>query len=208
MTGMPDPVHRPAGAPFGARLPLAFTGTLEQAREHAIRVLSDGYAYDALTEDEFEWRLGQLSSATTPAEVQALISDLPAPGTGAIPLSYSASPAPVADRIRGLMSDIKRDGVWRLPERLRVTATMSSIRLDLRQAILPTGCTIDVRAIMANVTIIVPPTVAVDFDVTPIMASAYNDSARAMATFGAPHIHVRGTALMAEVRVRRREPRY
>jgi len=204
MSGMTDSARSPYGSPPGA----ALTGTLEQAREHAIRVLSDGYAYDALTEDEFEWRLGQLSGTSTPAEVQALIADLPAPGAGATPPPYAATPAPSEERIRGLMSDVRRDGVWRVPQLLRVKATMSSIRLDLRQAIIPAGCTIDVRAIMANVAIIVPPTLAVDFDVTPIMGSAYSDSARAMATFGAPHIRVRGRAFMAEVRVRRREPRY
>ena len=185
----------------------ALTGTLEEAREHAIRVLSDGYAYDALTEDEFEWRLGQLSGTSSPAEVQALIADLGAPGTTTAPPAWAATPAPTEERIRGLMSEIRRDGVWRVPQRLRVRATMSSIRLDLRQAVLPPGCTIDVRAVMSNVTIIVPPGLAVDFDVMPIMASACNDSARAVATFGAPHIRVRGSAFMAEVRVRQREPR-
>jgi hypothetical protein len=201
---MTDSAHSPFGSPPGA----ALTATLEQAREHAIRVLSDGYAYDVLTEDEFEWRLGQLSGTSSPAEVQALIADLPTPGAVAAPLAYTATPAPANERIRGLMSEVRRDGVWRVPQMLSVKATMSSIRLDLRQAIIPADCTIDVRAIMANVAIIVPPTLAVDFDVTPIMGSAYSDTARAMAMFGAPHIRVRGRAFMAEVRVRRRELRY
>ena len=204
MTGMTDSAHSPYGSPPGA----ALAATLEQAREHAIRVLSDGYAYDAITEDEFEWRLGQLSGTNSPAEVQALIADLPMPGANTPQLAYGATPVPSEERIRGLMSEVRRDGVWRVPQLLRVKATMSSIRLDLRQAIIPAGCTIDVRAIMANVAIIVPPTLAVDFDVTPIMGSAYSDTARAVATFGAPHVRVRGRAFMAEVRVRRREPRY
>jgi hypothetical protein len=204
MTGMTDSAHSPYGSPPGGEL----TGSLEQAREHAIRVLSDGYAYDALTEDEFEWRLGQLSGTHSPAEVQALIADLPSPSAAATSLAYATTPAPVAERIRGLMSDIKRDGAWRVPQQLRVKATMSSVRLDLREAIIPPGCTIDVRAIMSSVTIIVPPGLAVDFDVTPIMASTSNDSARSAPAFGAQQIRVRGNAFMAEVQVRRRDPRY
>jgi hypothetical protein len=112
------------------------------------------------------------------------------------------------DRIRGVMSDIRRDGVWRLPQHLRVSAVMSSVRLDLRQAVIPPGCVIEVRAIMANVSIIVPPSVPVDFDVSPFMGTARNDSSGAPASFGAPVVHVRGSAFMSEVRVRMRDPRY
>ena len=184
----------------------ALAAALEQAREHAIRVLSDGFAYDALTEDEFEWRLGQLSLANTPAEVQTLIADLPAPGTPA-PAS-AAVPTRGYDRIRGVMSEIRREGMWRLPQRLRVSAVMSNVRLDLRQAVIPSGCLIEVKAFMANVTIVVPPGLPVDFDVSPIMASARNDSSRVPAAFGAPVVQVRGSAFMAEVRVRMRDSRY
>lgn len=185
----------------------ALAEAVEQAREHAIRVLSDGFAYDALTEDEFEWRLGQLSLANSPAEVQALIADLPTPGAMTAQ-TYAGVPARSEERIRGIMSEVRRDGVWRLPQRLMVSAVMSNVRLDLRQAVIPPGCTIEVRAIMANVTIVAPPGLAVDFDVSPIMGSARNDSARVPAAFRAPLVHVRGSAFMAEVRVRMREVRY
>lgn len=184
----------------------ALAAALDQAREHAIRVLSDGFAYDALTEDEFEWRLGQLSLANSPAEVQALIADLPARGTPS-PAAPTV-PARGYDRIRGVMSEIRREGVWRLPQRLRVSAVMSNVRLDLRQAVIPPGCLIEVRAFMANVTIVVPPGLPVDFDVSPIMASARNDSAHVPAASGAPVVQVRGSAVMAEVRVRMRDSRY
>lgn len=197
--------------PPGSTAPVpgsALAGALEQAREHAIRVLSDGFAYDALNEDEFEWRLGQLSLANSPAEVQALIADLPTRGTTSRTGDYAAPPARSEERIRGVMSEVRRDGAWRLPQRLMVSAVMSDIRLDLRQAVIPPGCTIEVSAIMANVTILVPPGLPVDFDVSPIMGSARNDSTRVPPAFGAPLVHVRGRAIMAEVRVRMREMRY
>jgi len=206
---MSHPMNRPY-VPTGSTAPepgSALAAALEQAREHAIRVLSDGFAYDALTEDEFEWRLGQLSLANSPVEVQALIADLPAPGTTPAP-GYSALPVRSEDRIRGVMSEIRKDGVWRLPQRLLVSAVMSSVRLDLRQAVIPPGCIIEVRAIMGNVSIIVPPGLPVEFDVSPFMGTARNDSSRAPAAFGAPLVHVRGTAFMAEVRVRMRDTRY
>jgi hypothetical protein len=211
---MTDPMNRPYVAPQssppepGSALAVA----VEEARERAIRVLSDGYAYDALTEDEFEWRLGQLSLAHSPAEVQALIADLPArggpatPGFGGDP--YSGTLAPARDRIRGIMSEVRRDGPWRLPQRLKVSAVMSNVRLDLRQAVIPPGCVIEVRAIMASVLVLVPPGLPVEFDVSPFMGTARNDSSRMPAAFGAPVVRVTGSAVMAEVRVRVREMRY
>jgi len=206
---MTDP-NRP---PIAPKSPTPEPGSMqalavEQAREHAIRVLSDGFAYDALAEDEFEWRLGQLSLASSPAEVQALIADLPAPGIAPSTASYAGLPVPAEERIRGIMSEVRRDGAWRLPRRLSVRAVMSSVRLDLRRALIPPGCLIEVRATMAEVQIIVPPGLPVEFDVSPIMGSARNDSARYPAAPGAPMVRVTGNAFMAEVRVRVRELRY
>lgn len=212
---MTNPLDRPsagpqAAAPEPGRLQAL---AVEQAREHAIRVLSDGFAYDALTEDEFEWRLGQLSLANSPAEVQILIADLPGPGTTPSSASYSSGAlagvsVPAEERIRGIMSEVRRDGAWRLPRRLEVRALMSNIRLDLRRALVPPGCLIEVRATMAAVHIIVPPGLPVEFDISPIMGSARNESTRYAAAPGAPVVRVTGSALMAEVRVRVRELRY
>lgn len=211
---MTDPMNRPyvpsrSAAPEpGSALALA----VEQARERAIRVLSDGYAYDTLTEDEFEWRLGQLSLANSPAEVQSLIADLPAGGSRAVTSAYAGGAygvaAPARERISGIMSEVRRDGPWRLPQRLDVSAVMSNVRLDLRQAVIPSDCVIEVRAVMASVSIIVPPGLPVEFDVSPFMGAARNDSSRVPAAFGAPRIRVTGSAVMAEVRVRAREMRF
>ena len=207
---MNDPFLRPrSDAPDDSALAHA----TELARERAIRVLSDGYAYDALTEDEFEWRLGQLSHANTPSDVQALIADLPSAGADGTPAagrfpSPLASSATGEERVTGFMSEVRREGIWQLPTRLRVSAVMSSVRIDLRQAIIPPGCTIEVRAIMGNVSIIAPPGLPVQFDVTPVMGTARNDSTRIPAAFGAPLVRVTGRAVMAEVRVRVRDLRY
>jgi hypothetical protein len=186
---------------------------VDQARERAIRVLSDGYAYDALTEDEFEWRLGQLSFANSPAEVQALIADLPSAGANPLTAAYAGGtyagvPAPPAERIRGIMSEVRREGPWRLPLRLEVKAVMSNVRLDLRRAVIPPGCLIEVRAVMAEVQIIVPPGLPVELDVSPIMGTARNDSTSYPVAAGAPTVRVNGSAFMAQVRVRVREMRY
>ena len=212
---MTDPLNPPYAAPRSVAPEPGSVPALavEEAREHAIRVLSDGYAYDALTEDEFEWRLGQLSLANSPAEVQALIADLAAAGAATNAASrtggtYYGVAGVAKERIRGIMSEVRRVGAWQLPQHLEVRALMSNVRLDLRQAVIPPGCVIEVSAVMAAVHIIVPPGLPVEFDVSAIMASARNDSTRVPAVLGAPVVRVRGSAFMAEVRVRVREMRY
>jgi hypothetical protein len=181
-------------------------GSLDEARERAIRLLTDGFAYDLITVEEFEWRLGQLSSADSPRGIDALVADLGAVGQGGVPVRVAGA-SPVAEgRILGIMSETRREGPWRVPQRLRVKAIMSEVRVDLRYAVLPPSCTISVSAIMANVQFIVPPGMVVEFDVTPIMATARND-VRAQRLDGQfqPHVRIHGSAVMAEVRVRVRD---
>lgn len=177
---------------------------MDQSRERAVKLLSDGYAFDRLSESEFEWRLGRLSSIESPAQVDALVADL---------LTRAPAHAPVLDappiperRILAVMSNSRHTGVWLVPSVLDVAAVMSEVQLDLRYANIPAICTIDVGAVMANVTIIVPPGLPVHFDVSAIMGSTRNDAiAMSYSTPGVPLITVKGYAFMAEVRVKVRD---
>jgi hypothetical protein len=209
MVAMNDPMTPPYTAP-GPPAPGSSLGlAVEDARQRAIRLLSDGYAYDVLTEAEFEWRLGQLSLANSPAEVEALVTDLTRANHPHLPPATvpGSVVAPAEERIVGIMSESRRQGPWRVPQRLRILAVMSNMRIDLRYAIIPEGCTIEVRAIMANVGIIAPPGMMIDFDVSPVMGTTRNDASRVPASgYWAPHVRVKGSAVMSEVRVRVREP--
>ena len=193
-TPLPSASHPLAGTP---------SASLDEARERAIRLLTDGFAYDVITVEEFERRLGLLSHADTPRAIDALVADLGTPArTGLVPGPMAAAAA-AEGRILGIMSQTRREGPWRVPQRLRVKAVMSEVRVDLRYAVIPPGCTIDVSAIMANVHVIVPPGMVVDFDVTPIMASARNDvRAQALDGYLQPEVRIVGSAVMAEVRVK------
>jgi hypothetical protein len=201
MTDYPMPYSPPRHAADHAPL------SVDDTRERAIRLLTDAYAYDVITEEEFEWRLGQMIHADSPHAIEALVADLvaPAPAATAVTRGYSPVFEPEG-RVLGIMSETRRRGPWRVPQRLRVKAIMSDMKIDLRYAVLPPACTIDLSAIMANVTFIVAPGMIVDFDVTSVMAAAGND-ARAAATsaYMLPHVRIQGMAIMAEVRVKVRE---
>ena len=182
----------------------AVSPSLDEARARAGRLLTDGFAYDAITVEEFEWRLERLSRADTPPAIDALVADLATAGRSLAPgISASSAIVPTEGRIVGIMSETRRVGPWRVPQRLRVTAVMSEVKIDLRYAALTPGCMIDVTAVMANVSVIVPPGLVVDFDVSSIMASTRNDShADGAGRYTLPHRRIIGTAVMAEVRVR------
>ncbi|MFL5606615.1 MAG: hypothetical protein ACJ8AD_09235 [Gemmatimonadaceae bacterium] len=201
MTDTPMPYSPPRLAADHAPL------SLDDARERAIRLLTDGYAYDVISEEEFEWRLSQMIHADSPYAIESLVSDLVAPAQSGTGVSRGYSPVFEPEgRVLGIMSESRRLGPWRVPQRLRVRAIMSDMKIDLRYAVLPPACVIDVSAIMANVTFIVAPGMIVDFDVMAVMASARNDP-RAVATSGyaLPHVRIHGTAVMSEVRVKVRE---
>jgi hypothetical protein len=200
---MTDPRASYSGTPRSARgAPLS--ASLDDARERAIRLLTDGFAYDVISVDEFEWRLGRLGQSDSIAAMDSLVADLASPSRAFVePQSVAVERE---GRILGLMSETRRVGPWRVPQHLRVKAVMSEVTVDLRYALIPPGCSIDVTAVMANVQFIVPPGMVVDFDVSAFMGAAGNDE-RAISgdAYVAPDVRIRGSAIMAEVRVRVRD---
>jgi hypothetical protein len=199
---MNEPTSFPLDASLASQVsPLGLPA--DDARERAIRLLTDAYAYDVITDFEFERRLGQLSLAVPPAAIDSLVADLsqrsglvrdPVPGL---------SLAPREGKIVGFMSETRRKGPWRVPQRLLVRAVMSDMKIDLRYAAIPAGCSIEVKAVMANVSLIVPPGLVVAFNVDPFLSSARSDAdGGSLEGHGLAHVHVYGSAIMSEVRVR------
>lgn len=186
--------------PFPPSLPPV---ALQEARERAVRLLSDGYAYDRLSEREFEWRLERLGATDSPASVDALVADLlaPVPADGALlPLTSDER------RLFAFMSNSRHEGAWVVPPRITLTAIMSEVRIDLRHAALPASVSIDLYALMANVRILVVPGTPVLFDVEALMATTRSDATFVPAQVGTPaRITVRGHAMLSDVSVRERE---
>jgi len=179
-------------------------GSLNQAedsRERAIRLLTDAYAYDEITEFEFERRLAQLSVAATPGTINSVVADLGQRRGLVRDAVPGFLPAPLFGKIVGFMSETRRKGPWRVPQRLQIRAIMSDVKVDLRYAAIPAGCVIEVKAFMASVAIIIPPGLDIAFHVNPFMGAAGSDADDGMVS-GAPQVHVYGSAIMAEVRVK------
>jgi hypothetical protein len=173
------------------------------ARERAIRILTDAYAYDLITEPEFERRLGLLGLASTTASLDGIVADLPTSGSELRTTSLGYAPRARSEgRIVGFMSETCRRGPWRVPQHLTIRATMCDMKIDLRYAAIPPGCFIEVNAIMASVSLVAAPGLVVDFSVDPILGSAGSDAGGAsLDRIDGAHVVVRGRAILADVRV-------
>jgi hypothetical protein len=147
----------PAGAPVPP-----------EARDRAVDVLTRSFASDQLSEEQLETLLDRVYRATTLAELQSLIGDLPVPASGAgNALDRQAPPSPLQQpvRVRALFSGQEQKLTGTVPRRLQLRARLGYVELDLTQAAFEPGVTeIDARALMGYVEIRLPGDVQVEND--------------------------------------------
>ena len=188
---------------------------LAVARERVVRLLTDRYADDSLTVDEFEARLDQMHALASPEALDAMAHALAAPAPASVtrPLAavgYGQAVAPAAGhlagllpaRVRAVMSNLRREGAWVVPPRVQVTSLMSEVRLDLREAVLPPACEVEVFALMGNVTLWLPPGVEAVVDVDSVMAAVHDRRARRGQAVGGRTVRVTGSVIMSELKIR------
>ncbi|HEY3497627.1 MAG TPA: LiaF domain-containing protein [Polyangiaceae bacterium] len=85
----------------------------------------------------------------------------------------------------------------------RVTAVLSGITVDLREAALsPEGATIHVQSALSGIDIFVPPDWDVDCDVDAIGAGVGEDRCSAQPRRGGPRLRVIGTVVAGSLSVR------
>jgi hypothetical protein len=185
---------------------------LADARERAIRVLTDRYADDTLSTAEFETRLDRLYGTQTPAAVDALVADLVAPRAVAAPTGPMWVPTPRSEPVRHsaptrperllcIFGERMLGGRWTPGDRVDVLAVFSEVTLDLRNAALADGCEIEVHAVFSSVRVLLPPDAVLDANVGPVMGNV-QDHATPYGGMG-PRVRLRGTAALAEVAIRR-----
>lgn len=180
---------------------------LARERERVIGLLSDHFAYDSISLDELERRIDRAYRATSVEELREVTRDLPADAAEARERRTAPVPeafAPAEERLLSIMAETKRRGVWRPPRRLDVWSIMSDTRLDLRQAILPSGVTeIHLRAVMTAVRVIVPPGVRVVVQAEAVMSSVHDEPYEPPSVgSGAPVVRITGFVVMGELKVR------
>lgn len=189
--------------------------SLEHERERIVEELSAHFAADHLDTRELEERFERAYRARTTDDLRDATAGLPAlaqPVRAPVPVPRTAAPqrrpAELGERrYSAVMSTLHKVGEWTPSRATVLTAVMANVKLDLRDAtFVDDEIEFDVRAVMAEVQVLVPPGVLVVCDGSAFMGefSARHDDARVDPD--APRVVVRGYAVMATVSVETRLP--
>jgi hypothetical protein len=172
--------------------------------------LQDAFAEGRLDDEEFDQRMRAALTAKTHAELDVLLTDLPAPAGGQ---SASTGPASTVPASSGPASSVRpgrlavaykgvvrRAGRWRVPERYTTVVYKGSGLLDLRAAELQGPVTTIVAvAYKSRITLLVPPGVRVEMTGFGI-SQGQDDPGDGLALApDAPVLHIRGVAYKGTV---------
>lgn len=181
--------------------------SLERERENAIELLTHHFAQDNLSLEELESRMERVYRATSVPALRDLTRDLPSEEKPTAPerrpAPVPAAFAPREERITSIMASTKKRGPWQVPPELRVTSLMSETHLDLTEAHFGPGVTeIRLRALMAQLKIVLPPGVRVVFQPSAFMTEAVDETDNPPPVgSGAPVIRITGPVIMSELKV-------
>jgi Domain of unknown function (DUF1707) len=182
-------------------------------RDATVERLRDAAGEGRLTLEEFSDRMEQASTAKTRAELDQLLTDLPAgndPGhTGtagsAVAVGGSGSPSWHVSPIGGL----NVSGPWRMGRHLVVISLIGGARLDLSQAELAArDVTLTKISVIGGVRARIPLGIRVDVSGVSLLGGTDVENAPDPGP-GAPTIHIRAFSVIGGIRVRRggRRPR-
>ncbi len=187
--------------------------TLAERKDTARQVLADRYAEGILELDAYEVRIDAVERATDLDTVESTIADLrpdePEPSTALARRVGSVEIVPreqvrTRESVVSVLGSVRRKGSWEVPRRLKVTAVLADVDLDLREARLADGVTeIRVTSILAEVTIIAPPQVRVIMDGGAVLGE-FEGTHTGPADGDGPVVRITGTAVLGEVQLKER----
>ena len=151
--------------PVDPRAPTFAPPIAPAARERVIALLTERYAQDHLSLDEFERRATAAYAARTPDELAALTADL---GDAGVPAVRASLPSM---NVGVVLGSIVRD-MHAVPRVLNVRTVLGNIELDLTHASFAPGVTeISLHAFMGNIEIQLPSHVGVEDHVSAVLGS-------------------------------------
>lgn len=217
---MSDEKYQKRGAQLPLDVGLEDDDPMASAREETIEVLSECFARDLLTIEDFERRAGLAHGARTMTELGAAIDGIETGGrlaestqSPALARLKRATPDLPASRIRpsdlafALFGETTRAGHWIPARQTNAVAVMGSAVLDLREAQFGPGETaISAFAVMGSVEIIAPPGLYVECGGSAVMGTFEEQRQVAATPFSpdAPLLRVDGFALMGSVEIKYR----
>lgn len=206
-------------------------GFTEQRREEIIQILTDAFARDTLTTEEYEHRVEQANRINSISGLNSLVADLTGPGAGNS-RSLQVYPAAGTLTLRSIFSNQQFDGDWLSNEHVLVRTFMGSVTCDFHRPVLGPVTRVEIRSIMGEVKLVIPKGVKINVNISPILGEVTrhrggnrflrqvkglintflgNEDDRQVMN---PHSHpgatieVYGSAFMSSVRIIEREPGY
>ncbi|HEY2183228.1 MAG TPA: DUF1707 domain-containing protein [Gaiellaceae bacterium] len=167
-------------------------------REQVVVRLRDASAEGRLTLEELADRTALAYRAQSHSELEPLTADLPVAG------AQPASPIPVRRRwLVGVFAPVSRSGRRAFAARNIVISLFAPVRLDLRQAQLPSGeATLTVFTLFAPVFVTVPEHVEVESSVVAVIGPVHEGSAGDVPPH-APRLRIHGLSVFGPVFVQR-----
>jgi hypothetical protein len=167
-------------------------------RERTVTTLRDGAAHGRLTFDELAQRTEIAYEATTGAELERLVADLP-----------QAHPEVVeAPRKRrrwniAVLGGCDRKGRWRPAPDSVALAVLGGVGLDLRDATIEGDeLVITAVAVLGGIEIVVPEGVEVDLDGFALLGGNEHEQGTAPVRPGTPVVRVRAFSLLGGIGVK------
>jgi hypothetical protein len=172
-------------------------------REATVTRLSEVAGEGRLTLEELGVRVSTAYTATTRAELEHVLVDLPAP----LPAPGASVPAerptkPKRRWIVSVMGEHHRRGRWRMSPRTTVVTVMGETELDLRGAILESQhAEISTYLMMGEMRVRVPRGVEVEVTGFVLMGSRKVKVEDAPLRPGTPTVHIRCIGMMGEISI-------
>ena len=192
------------GVPSAERGHSPATRASDLERDAVLQRVQQAFAEGRLDDAEFDERMRAALTARTYADLDVLITDLPA---AAAPRMAHASGGRGPGRFAiALKSSVRRAGRWRVPSRYTTVVYKGGGRLDLRAAEFSGPVTTFLTvAYKSQVTILVPPSARVEMTGFGVTQGAEEDPGYRLPA-DAPVIHVRGIAYKGAVEITTHPP--
>ena len=158
-------------------------------RNGTLRRLHNAVALGLIDIGEFEERSVQVSLARQPADLEALVEDLPRAGGVA-----SSS----ADRLelRGWMGSLRRHGEWTVPTRLSLVRRVGSVELDL------TAARFAGPVVVIELDLSLPDGASASLDDVTVYGGTARDRRKNPPAEGTPNVILTGRVVMGSVNIR------
>lgn len=213
-----DLEKRPSQPASAAADPAGSLRASDADRDRTADILREALAEGRLTAEEHSERIDGVYRAKIMAELEPLVSDLPAahgrPRAAHVPGPAPSRPSPgavppVADEnLVAVLSGSVRRGRWRVARRTHAYAIFGSVEIDLSEAIFEQRqVVIKAIAVFGSVEVRVPENVSLRGHGTGVLGSFEVDTLDSHDK-DAPVVFVDGTAILGSIEARPRRGRF